>query len=127
MPMPVKTFSDYGANFGFMMSELPGRASREQIVLAPTTVPLKAGTVLGLVTATGQYKPLAPAATDGTQNAIAILAIGKPVSTKVQRVTIGARGFEAAARMLIWPTGITDVQKKAAEAQLGAKNILVRY
>ena len=127
MPMPVKTFSDYGANFGFMMSELPGRASREQPVLAPTTVTLKAGTVLGLVTATGQYKPLAPAASDGTQNAIAILAIGKPASTKVQRCTIGARGFEAAGRMLIWPTGITDVQKKAAEAQLGAKNILVRY
>jgi hypothetical protein len=127
MPMPVKTFSDYGADFGFMMSELPGRASREGVVIAPTAVPLKAGTVLGVITATGLYKPLTLGATDGSQNAAAILAMGQPVSTGPQRCTIGARGFEAAARMLFWPTGITDVQKKAAEAQLGTKNILVRY
>jgi hypothetical protein len=127
MPMPVRTFSDYGADFGFMMSELPGRASREQVVLAPTTKVLKAGTVLGVITATGIYAPLNPAAADGTQNAVAILAMSQKVNTNPKRCTVGARGYEAAGNMLFWPTGITAVQKKAAEAQLGTKNILVRY
>lgn len=127
MPMPSRTFSDYGADFGFMMSEAPGRISREQGVLGPTTKTLKGGTVLGQITATGVYMPLAPGATDGTQNAIAILGMEAKISATPQRIALGAREFEAAARMLFWPTGISDVAKKAAEAQLGAKNILVRY
>jgi hypothetical protein len=126
MPMPVRTFSDFGADFGFMMSEAPGRISREGVLIGPTAVRLPAGTVLGQITATGIYVPLNLTATDGSQNAIAILGMSAKVKATNQRKAIGARQFEAAGALLFWPTGITAVQKKAAEAQLGLKTILVR-
>jgi hypothetical protein len=127
MPMPQKVFTDYGKDFAFMMSEAPGRISREQGVMAPLAAAAKAGTILGQITASGQMTPLNPAATDGSQTAVAILAIGLPASTSVQRCALGARQFEAAARMLFWPSGISPAAKKAAEAQLATKAILVRY
>ncbi len=127
MPMPEKAFTDYGKDFAFMMSEAPGRISREQGVLAPTTKRLPAGTVLGQLSANGQYVPLNPAGNDGSQTAIAILAIGVGISASPQRIALGAREFEAAGRMLFWPDGISAPQKKAAEQQLATKTILVRY
>lgn len=127
MPMPEKRFTDYGKNFGFMHSELPGRMSREQVEVAPTTKKLPAGTVLGIITATGLYAPLNPTANDGSQTAQAILAMGVGISAQPTRVTVGARGFEAAANMLFWPTGISEPGKKAAEQQLAIKQIIVRH
>lgn len=56
----------------FLLSEGAGNISREAINVAagPALYP---GQVLGLVTATGEFAPYAPAAEDGTQAAVAIL------------------------------------------------------
>lgn len=56
----------------FLLSEGAGNISRESINVAagPALCP---GQVLGLVTATGEFAPYAPAAEDGTQAAVAIL------------------------------------------------------
>ena len=56
----------------FLLSEGAGNISREAINVAagPALYP---GQVLGLVTATSEFAPYAPAAEDGTQAAVAIL------------------------------------------------------
>ena len=47
MVMQSKTFSDGGRDGGFIVSESPGRRSREQIMLSALAALTKAGTVLG--------------------------------------------------------------------------------
>ena len=56
----------------FLLSEGAGNISREAINVAagPALYP---GQVLGLVTATGEFAPYAPAAEDGSETAVAIL------------------------------------------------------
>ena len=56
----------------FLLSEGAGNISRETINVAAGPA-LNSGQVLGLVTATGEFAPYAPAAEDGTQAAVAIL------------------------------------------------------
>ncbi|MDN3219450.1 head decoration protein [Pseudomonas nunensis] len=56
----------------FLLSEGSGNISRETINVAAGPA-LNPGQVLGLVTATGELAPYAPAAEDGTQSAVAIL------------------------------------------------------
>ena len=56
----------------FLLSEGAGNISRETINVAAGPA-LNPGQVLGLVTATGEFAPYAPAAEDGTQSAVAIL------------------------------------------------------
>jgi hypothetical protein len=56
----------------FLLSEGAGTISRESINVAAGPA-LYAGQVLGLVTATSEFAPYAPAAEDGTQAAVAIL------------------------------------------------------
>ncbi len=126
--MPTKTFNDYGRDADFLMSEAPGRISREQAVLAPRPTRTLGGTVLGIVTANGRHAPLAPAANDGSQTAASILMLQRAADpTNPKRCAIVARDCEVNGRLLIWPAGITDNQKKAAEAALAAKGIIVRY
>ena len=52
-----------------LVSEANGERSREAVSIAGTVT---ACMVLGIVTATGAYVPLAPAASDGSQNAAGI-------------------------------------------------------
>lgn len=127
MPMPTLVFGDVGQDFGFLMSEAPGRITREQANIGPLTSVAKGGTVLGLITATNVYVPLNPAAADGSQNAAAILGIRRKASTKAQRCAIAARDCEVAADLLIWPAGMSQAAIKAAEAALATKTILVRH
>ena len=56
----------------FLLSEGAGTISRETINVAAGPA-LNSGQVLGLVTATAEFAPYAPAAEDGTQSAVAIL------------------------------------------------------
>lgn len=76
---------------------------------------------------TGRYGPLNLAAVNGGQTADAILLIQRGISTAPQRCAILARQQEVNGNLLIWPAGITSNQRKAAEAQLANKGILVRY
>ncbi|NTF87502.1 head decoration protein [Agrobacterium rhizogenes] len=74
----------------------------------------------------GNLKPLAPAATDGTQTAAAILFEGCDATSADVRRTYTARDTEVQADMLTWPVGITDTQKNAALASLAALGIIAR-
>src|SRR3546814_3681428 len=57
----------------FLKSEGNGDISRELITLAILATAIPSGQVLGVVTASGQYAPYNPAATDGTETAAAVL------------------------------------------------------
>ena len=70
---------------------------------------------------------LDPAALDGTAEAIGIVAfdVTAPDGADAE-VTAILRDAVLADRAIVWPAGITEVQKKAAIADLEARGILVR-
>ena len=114
-------------NLGDLLKyEAPNLYSREVATVAAGQN-LQLSTVLGRKTADGKLYALAPAATDGTETAVGVLAtdtdatlIDRDDAVAVVRHAIVARSA------LIWPAGITASQKAAAEAQLIALGILVR-
>jgi hypothetical protein len=122
--MPVITQTN---NLGDLLKyEAPNLYSREAATIAAGQN-LALGTVLGRKTADGKLHALAPAATDGTEVAVGILATDTD-ATLIDRedALLVARHAIVARIALIWPAGITAPQKAAAEAQLEALGILVR-
>lgn len=114
-------------NLGDLLKyEAPNLYSREAATVAAGQN-LQLGTVLGRKTADGKLYALAPAATDGTELAAAVLAVDTD-ATLIDRddAVVVARHAIVARGALIWPAGITAPQKAAAEAQLVALGILVR-
>lgn len=110
----------------YVVSEANGYRSREQAIIAAGSGKLRAGTVLGRVTVGGKLKPLAPAASDGTEKAAAILWQGCDATTEDVRRTITARDSEVHANVLTFAVGTTDQQKTAAMANLAALGIVGR-
>ncbi len=124
MPMTahvLKTDSDV------VKTEGPNRLSRDEATIASGAGVITTGTVLGRVTASGKYKPLAPAAVDGTEVASRIsLQRADATSADAARTVVLARHAEVVAQALAWPAGITDVQKTAALTQLETVGIVAR-
>ncbi len=111
-----------------VINEANGTMSREQILLFRGAA-APAGLVLGQITASKLYAPLNLAASDGSQNAVAILRDKRPARTgaDTRRAVAHVRDTDVNGKKLTWPAGITTLQRKAAEAQLAATNVLVRY
>lgn len=110
----------------FILSEANGYRSRQRVVVGLAQT-LLAGQVLGKLTTGGDYVKLAPAASDGSQTAAGI-AFDDYVTTteKVDGVSFERDG-EVTLDKLVWPAGITDIQKAAAIAALAAKGVLARF
>lgn len=108
----------------FILSEANGYRSREMVELAEGE-DLEAGTVLGQVTASGEYVQWNPDADpeDGSETAVAILYGHAHNPDSEQRVAIVARDAEVDGAKLIWPEG-ADVE--AGIADLAEQNIRVR-
>jgi hypothetical protein len=124
---PAKTYiPNYDGDF--VITEANGTMSREQVLLL-RGVRVEAGTVLGKVTASGLYAPLNLAAVDGSQNAAAVLRDHRDAlaGADTRRGVVMVRNCDLNGKKLIWPSGITVNQRKAAEAQLAATSVLVRY
>ena len=121
--MSVKTESVYTGEF--LVSEGNNTISREQVPVA-ANLTMKPGTVVSKETATGEFKPLDPAASDGTENAAGILYAGKVTDASGGDGVIIARLAEVVDSLLIWPAGITDEQKAAAVEQLAGLDIILR-
>ena len=124
--MKTKTINSV-MDAGFIVSEASGRRSREQVTLAAHAAVLEAGTVIGKLTAGGQYKILAPAAADGSEVAGGVLFARRDIAAAAQRAVRMARDCEVNGNLLVWPVGITGPQKVAAETQLATLGIIVRY
>lgn len=116
----IKTDSDV------VKDEGKNRFSRDTDVLALGSGKVIPGTVLGQVTASGKFKPLAPAASDGTQTAAALILQYADATSADQSVVNLKRRAQVVLQALVWPEGITDTQKSAAIAQLKALGIVPR-
>ncbi|UGB26361.1 head decoration protein [Methylorubrum sp. B1-46] len=116
----LKTDSDVVKNEG------RNRISRDEGTLATGSGILRPGVVLGRITASSKLVPLAPAASDGSQTAAAVLLENVDATAADQRVVVLARHAEVVIQSLEWPAGITETQKSAALAALEAKGVVAR-
>ncbi len=85
------------------------------------------GAIVGRDSTTGKLKALDPAATDGTENAVGVLATDVD-ATLIDRedALLISRHAIVATHALVWPVAITPTEKTTAIAQLEARGVLVR-
>lgn len=73
-----------------------------------------------------QYKPIDPAAVDGSQNFAAILYAGRPISTGTQRATGVARDVVVNGHLITYAVAANDAEKAVIEAQAAAQMVMIR-
>ena len=123
--MPVMT---EGLNLGDLLKyEAPNLYSRDRVTVAAGQN-LGLGTVVGIETATGKVKVIDPAATDGSEVAVGVLATSVDASLidREDGILI-ARHAVVADHALTWPAGLAPAAKATALAQLNAAGVLVRH
>jgi len=123
--MAPKTLS-YKTDSDVVKNEGRNRISRDEGVLASGSGVLRPGRVLGKITTSGKLVPLAPAASDGSQNASCILLENVDATSADQRVVVLSRHAEVVIQSLEWPAGINATQQAAALAALEAKGVVAR-
>jgi hypothetical protein len=102
--------------------------SVEEVIIAAGSGLVESGTVLGRVTASGKYKPVTVAATDGSQTAAGILMNAVNAIADKPAVIV-AREAKVAHQALRYGADVdTAAERAAIHAALGALNppILVR-
>lgn len=128
MPGILKTVSPDGRGAGhFVSGDCEPNQCNDHIILKASAGALVAGTVLGKVTATGQYALHDPALADGTEVAAAILWDDRPNVAATQRAVGVFRNAVVNGNALTWKAGITTPQRNAAIAALAANALMVRY
>jgi hypothetical protein len=110
---------------GYLVSEASGmyRSRDEGTVVA--TAALASGTVLGRLTADGNYVAHAVGGAGGVGTVSGILFEGIEANTTAKR-TITVRDCEVNGAHLIYPTGATAPQIATINAALAALGIIVR-
>ena len=112
---------------GFLVWEVLRDYTRETVTIASGAGKLEPGTVLGKITAGGKYTTLAPAATNGSQNAAGILWDAVDASTSDAPGVIMLRGPAIVNRYeIVWPDGATEAQITAATSALATIGIILR-
>lgn len=100
--------------------------SRDDAIIASGSGELEIGTVLGVVSASGKFKPVNPDATTGEQVAAAVLLTAVDASEADADAVVLSRHATVADGGLIWPSDITDAEKASAVAELAAVGIISR-
>jgi Bacteriophage lambda head decoration protein D len=119
----VKTEGKHAAEF--VLSEANGDRSRENANVGASQT-IAVGAVLGKLTTGGNYVPLAPAASDGSQTPAGIALY--PLVTAAGesgKIAVIARDAEVNGKLLGWG-GATAPQITAAIASLALAGIIVR-
>ena len=112
---------------GFLVWEVLRDYTRETVTLASAAGMLEPGTVLGKITTGGKFTALAPAATNGSQNAAGILWAGVDASAADAPGVVLLRGPAIVNRHeIVWPEGATEAQITAATTALAALGIILR-
>lgn len=97
--------------------------STEQGLLVAGSGVVQTGTVLGRVTATGKFKPVTAAATDGSQTAAGILFRTAEAATADAKIVVVVREAVVVAQSLLYGADIDTPAKRATvQAQLRALN-----
>jgi hypothetical protein len=123
--MALETYS-YKVDSDVVKDEGKNRFSRDDDTLASGSGVVVCGTVLGLVAATGKFAPLAPGASDGTQNAAAIILQNADATSEDVTVVNLKRRAQVVLQALVWPVGINATQQAAALAALETRGIVAR-
>ena len=112
---------------GFLIWEVLRDYTRETVTIASGAGKLAPGTVLGKITTGGKYTALAPAATNGSQNAAGILW-GDVDATDADVLGVAVvRGPAIVNRHEIsFPEGATEAQITATTTALAALGIILR-
>ena len=112
---------------GFLVWEVLRDFTRETVTIAAGAGKLEPGTVLGKITTGGKYTTLAPAATNGSQNAAGILWDKVDASAADAPGVIMLRGPAIVNRYeIVWPDGATEAQITAATSALATIGIILR-
>lgn len=102
--------------------EEESRYSRDTIIVAAGQT-LAQGTVLGMVN--GKAVALDPNATDGSEVPVGVLINDVTAVTDTESVMV-SRNVLLSDRYVIWPTGISTLQKSTAIAALNAVGVVLR-
>ena len=102
--------------------------SKEVVVVNDATTTLKAGTVLGKVTATGKFKVCKQAATDGSQNAAAVYVgnlsgdfVDQVIPNNADAKVLGLVRLALVGNSgLVWDASFTTQAQKDASVAAGA-------
>lgn len=131
MPGVLKTVSPDGRGRGHYMigGYNDENTHAEEIVIKANAGDMVAGTVLGKVTATGQYAKFAPAASDGTENPAnaVILFADAPNSASTQKSVATVRDQAVNGNALTWPNTTTTNEKAAVFAAMATRSLMVRF
>ena len=123
--MPILTETPHAG--GFLVWEVLRDYTRETVTIASGAGKLEPGTVLGKITTVGKYTGLAPAATNGSQNAAGILCAGVDASAADAPGVVLLRGPAIVNRHeIVWPEGATEAQITAATTALATIGIILR-
>ena len=112
---------------GFLVWEVLRDYTRETVTIASGAGKLEPGTVLGKITTGGKHTTLAPAATNGSQNAAGILWDAADASIADAPGVVLLRGPAIVNRHeIIWPDGANEAQITAATTALATIGIILR-
>lgn len=110
----------------FLKYEAPQNYSREDVTVA-SGQNLAVGQVVGRITASGKIAAFNPSATDGTQNAIGIMAQSVDATSGDRPGVIIARHAIIVDKdSLVWAGSPTSAQKDAAIAAMKALGVVAR-
>ena len=122
----MATYTEGALPLEFLLAEHPvGQMSRETRTLASGAGALKAGRVLGKITASGKLAAYNNAASDGTETAFAVLAYDADATDADVAVTTFERLCVVKAASLGWGAG-DSTAITAGTADLAAKFIIAR-
>ena len=121
-PINLKTETDV------VKTEGPNRYSRDEVTIASGSGIVEVGAVLGKVTASGEYRPVNPAASDGSQTASRVsLQRVNATSAAVPRTVVLSRHAEVVAKALVFAAGVNATQRATALSQLETAGIVARW
>jgi len=111
----------------FIMTEANGKRSRETITIASGAGEVAPGTVLGKVTASGEYLPRDATAADGSEAAAAVCIYGGDATSAAIEVAAIVRDAEVNGNILTYVIDTDEAAETAsANSELAAAGIIVR-
>ncbi len=121
----MAVFTETRHTGGFMLSEANGTRSRDTVTIV-SGQNLKAGMVLGKITASGKYKEFNTGSADGSQTAVAVLYADCNASAADTPAVVISRDAEVTAGELLWFSGATNGNITTGKTGLAAVGIIAR-
>lgn len=123
----MATLTEGRVTAAYILSEASGLRSRDNAKIASGAGKVEPGTILGKVTASGKFVPHAPAASNGSEVAVAILYAAVDATAADAACVVSARDCEVKKDELIYAAATdTQPEKDAVHASLAANGIIVR-